>query len=36
MSDFFAPAEAPKSALAKMRILSPNAGVKVSPLVLVS
>jgi hypothetical protein len=36
MADFFAPPETPQTALAKPRILSPLAGVKVSPLVLVS
>lgn len=34
MADFFAPPPAPKTALGHLRILSPNAGVRVSPLQL--
>jgi len=34
MADFFAPAPPPPTALGKPRVLSPTAGIKVSPLVL--
>lgn len=34
MADFFTPATPPNTALARSRILSPNASVKVSPLIL--